>query len=280
MSGTPTDMELVAYIDGELSQDDRVRVELAMAADEGVAVRLAALSGATFGIRKAFTPLLSEAPVDRMLASLGDIATKSEQTHARTAGKATTFGRRGLIAAGLALVVLGGVGDHLAFAPRPAPDATGSGHWRDIVASYVRLYTPETFANVSDDIALQTRQLQAVGNAMSLRLDPQAIAYAGLQFKQAQLLHYDRTPIAELNYLDPRYGPMSLCIMPSTAAPSAPEAETRRGLNVSYWNDGHRAFMVIGLQPPSYLAKVAQRFGTTLAAFPVGQDIGKGAKSL
>lgn len=280
MSETPTDMELVAYIDGELSQDERARVEFAMAGDEGIAVRLAALSGATFGVKKAFIPLLSEAPVDRMLASLDDIATKGVQTPARTAGNVAAFGRRGMIAAGLALVVLGGVGDHLVFAPRPASDTTGSGHWRDIVASYVRLYTPETFANVSDDTALQTRQLQTVGSAMDLRLDTKSVAYAGLQFKQAQLLHYDQTPIGELNYLDPTYGPMSLCIIPSSAAPSAPEAETRRGLNVSYWNDGHRAFMVIGLQPPSYLAKVAQRFGTTLAAFPAGQDIGKGAISL
>ncbi|MCB8883643.1 hypothetical protein ACELLULO517_25565 [Acidisoma cellulosilytica] len=272
---TPTDPELVAYVDGELSQDDRARVELAMAYDPQIAARMAALSGATFGMRKAFAPLLSEAPVEKMLSSLGDIPTKVAPRPVQTVNKTAGGGRRWMIAAGLALVVLGGLGDHLAFAPKPVAVAENSGHWRDIVASYVRLYTPETFANVSDDAALQARQLQTVSRAMGLHLDPKTIAFAGLQFKQAQLLQYDATPIAELNYLDPQYGPMSLCIMPSDAAPSAPEAEMRRGLNVSYWNDGHRSFMVIGAQPASYLGEVARRLGSTLASISVDQDLGK-----
>jgi anti-sigma factor RsiW len=272
---TPTDIELVAYIDGEMTQQDRARVELAMAQDEGIGLRIAALSGTTFGMRKAFAPLLSEAPVEQMLASLAGIPTKAEPQPAQIATKASGGGRRWMIAASLALVALGGLGDHLAFAPKPVAVAGDSGHWRDIVASYVRLYTPQTFANVSDDTTLQTRQLQTVGRAMGLHLDPKTIAFAGLQFKQAQLLQYDATPIAELNYLDPQYGPMSLCIMPSNAAPSAPEAETRRGLNVSYWNDGHRAFMVIGAQPASFLGEVARRLGATLASISVDQNFSK-----
>lgn len=184
------------------------------------------------------------------------------------------------MAASLALLLLGGLGDHLAFVPKPSVQESPSGHWRDIVASYVRLYTPETFANVSDDAAAQTRQLQVVGQAMGLPLNVQRVAVPGLQFKQAQLLQYDATPIAELNYIDPHYGPMSLCIIPSDASPAAPEAEIRRGLNVSYWSDGDLAFMVIGAQPSSDLERLADRLRATLAKGAVNQNAGKAGIAL
>jgi anti-sigma factor RsiW len=272
---TPKDQELVAYLDGELSQGDRARVEATIASDPRAAVRLAALSGTTAGMRKAFAPLLSEAPVEKMLASMSDLPAKTETKTAGAAAKTKGAGRRWMIAASLALVALGGLGDHLAFAPGFLQGSDKQGHWREIVASYVRLYTAETFANSPDDAVLQARELQTVGRAMGLHLDPTNVEFSGLEFKQAQLLRYDSTPIAELNYVDPHYGPMSLCIVRSDAPAAAPRAETRRGLNVSYWNDGHRAFMVIGAQPAAYLDAVARLFGSTLASIPAERDFNK-----
>jgi anti-sigma factor RsiW len=271
MSDSPTDLELVAYIDGELNREDKARVELAVAGDERIAMRLAALSGTTFGIRKAFAPLLSEAPVAKMLASLGESPTRIEPKPVQTVRTVTTHGRRWMIAAGLALVALGGLSDHLAFVPNPITGRENSGHWRDIVASYVRLYTPETFANTSDDWALQTRELQTVGQAIGLHLAPKIIVLSDLTFKQARILQYDSTPIAEIDYLDPYNGPLSLCIMPSNEPRSLPQPEIRRGLNVSYWNDGDHAFMVIGAQPASYLGEVARLFAPALAPVPMAK---------
>ena len=270
---TPKDQEFVAYLDGELSQEDRARVKLAVANDPRAAARLAALSETTAGMRKAFAPLLHEAPVAKMLASLGDLPTKIEPKPAPAAAETRGAGRRWMIAASLALITLGGLGDHLAFAPGFMDDADNQGHWRKIVASYVRLYTSETFANVPDDAVVQARELLTVGRAMGLRLAPANVALSGMEFKQAQLLRYDGAPLAELNYLDPRYGPLSLCVVRSNAPPAAPQAETLRGLHVSYWNDGHRGFMVIGAQPEAYLAEVARLLGSTLASTPAEQDL-------
>jgi hypothetical protein len=264
MSDSPTDLELVAYIDGELSQEDRARVESAAARDERIAMRLAALSATTFGMRKAFTPLLSEAPVARMLASLGESPTGVEPKPVQTARTVMPLGRRWMIAASLTLLALGGLGDHLAFAPSPVAGMETSGHWRDIVASYVRLYTPETFANTPVDWEIQRRELQTVGHALGLGLTPKIGEVSGLNFKQARLLQYDSTPIAEIDYLDPYNGPLSFCIMPSNEPRLSPQAEMRRGLNVSYWNDGHHAFMVIGAQPASYLGEVARSLASAL----------------
>lgn len=267
-SDAPGDGDLVAYIDGELSQEARECVEVAIAMDAQVAARVVALSQTTIGLRKAFDPLLSAAPVARMLESLGEPPFETPPAKLHATRKAGGMGRRWMLAASVAVFALGGLADHLAFAPRPPSVGMVAGHWRDIVASYVRLYTPETLLNLPDDPALRARELATVGGAIGLRLEPESVELADIALKQAQILRYDKTPLAEINYLDPHYGPMTLCIIPSSLPAAAPRSEIRRGLNVSYWNDGHHGFMVIGAQPASNLMAIAKtltgRFTETL----------------
>jgi anti-sigma factor RsiW len=256
-SHLPDDADLVAYLDGELSPDERARVEAAVATDPGVAGRVLALSQTTIGLRKAFDPLLSAAPTARMLAALGEPKAEPRPPASEVTRRSGSPTRRWLVAASLALFVLGGLADHLVLSPRAPSMATETGHWRDIVASYVRLYTSETFANIPDDPALQARELATVGNAIGLPLEPATTELADIPMKQAQLLRYDQKSLAEINYLDPRYGPMSLCIIASTEPATTPKPEVRRGLNVSYWNDGQHGFMVIGALPAADLAAIA-----------------------
>jgi anti-sigma factor RsiW len=257
-SHMPDDADLVAYLDGELSPDERARVEAAVATDPAVAGRVLALSETTIGLRQAFDPLLSAAPTARMLAALGEPTAEPRPTASDVARKSgSPARRRWLVAASVALFVLGGLADHLVLSPRAPSMATETGHWRDIVANYVRLYTSETFANAPDDPALQARELATVGNAIGLRLEPAATELADIPMKQAQLLRYDQKSLAEINYVDPRYGPMSLCIIASSEPAAAPKSEVRRGLNVSYWNDGQHGFMVIGALPAAELAAIA-----------------------
>ena len=268
-SDTPRDEDLVAYLDDELSLKERAWVEAAMATNEHVAARVLALSRATVGLREAFDPLLLEAPMARMLASLGEPPTGVLATPTRGKAKDARLSRRLMIAASIVLVALGAIGDHVAMSPRlTAPGAADSGHWRDIVASYVRLYTPDTFANLRDDSALRARELASVGQAVGLHLEPGMVDLADIDLKQAQILRYDQTPLAEINYLDPHFGPMSLCVVPSNRPAAAPQSEVRRGLNVSYWNDGRHGFMIIGAAPAANLSGIAKTLAHRLAAIP------------
>jgi anti-sigma factor RsiW len=273
-AATPSDQDLVAYLDDELSPQDRARMEASMATDADVAARVLTLARTTIGLRKAFEPLLAEAPVARMLASLGEPPSDVQAAPVRAApmrarAKDGRVSRRWMLAAGIALVALGGLGDHLALSPLPPVTiAADAGHWRDIVASYVRLYTPETFANLPADPALRARELATVGGAIGLHLDQATVGLADLDLKQAQILRYDQTPLAEIDYLDPRFGPMALCIIPSNRPPAAPQSEIRRGLNVSFWNDGHHGFMVIGAASATDLGATAKTFAGRFAAIP------------
>lgn len=271
-SHMPDDADLVAYLDGELSPDERARVEAAVATDPRVAGRVLALSQTTIGLRRAFDPLLSAAPTARMREVLGIPRVESPPAASDVVRKSDRPGRRWLLAASVSLFVLGGLADHLVLSAHAPTVAMERGHWRDIVASYVRLYTSETFANIPDDPALQARELATVGSAIGLRLDPATAQLADLPMKQAQLLQYDQKSLAEINYLDPRYGPMSLCIIASAEPAAAPKSEMRRGLNVSYWNDGQHGFMVIGALPAANLMAIADTLTDRFRNLKDGQN--------
>jgi anti-sigma factor RsiW len=250
------DETLIAYLDNELTLEERTAVERAAAIDAEMAARLTRLQGQPMDLREAFAPLLSEAPTARlktMLDSLGVTNIGKEPVHHKH-----TVQRRQLIAASVAFLVVGGLAGQELTPLRHMLLPDGPGHWRDIVAAYVKLYTPETLSNIPDDPALRARELAEVGNIIGLKLSPKAVELPGVVLKRSQILKYDTTPLAEINYLDANASPMALCIVPSSQPATGLQVEVRRGLNIAFWNDGHHAFMVIGRQSLTSLEQVAQ----------------------
>jgi anti-sigma factor RsiW len=250
------DEDLVAYLDGELAPADRAQIEQQAATDERVAARLAALRGQPADLRQAFAPLLLEAPTLRLRDMLDALDVAGPRRRAVSGTKYWT--RRELLAASVALLMAGGLADHALGTVSRALLPQDPGHWRDIVAGYVRLYTPETLSDIPNNPSLRAHELAEVGSMIGLRLDPAAVGLPGSVLKSAQILQYDATPLAEINYLDGNGAPLALCIIPSGQPAKGPRLELRRGLNVAFWNDGHHGFMVIGRQPPADLAKLAQ----------------------
>ena len=258
------DEDLVAYLDGELAPADRAQIEQVAATDENVAARLAALQGQPADLRQAFAPLLQEAPTLRLRGKLDALDVAGPRQ--RAAGGTTYWTRRKLLAASVALLIAGGVADHALGPMSRALLPQDPGHWRDIVANYVRLYTAETLSDISSDPSRRAHELAEVGSMIGLRLDPAAVGLPGSVLKSAQILQYDATPLAEINYLDGNGAPLVLCIIPSSQPARGPRLETRMGLNAAFWNDGHHGFMLVGRQPPADLAKLAQSLGGRINA--------------
>jgi hypothetical protein len=258
------DEDLIAYLDKELAPDDRAAVDRAAAADPQVAARLVVLQGQPAEVREVFAPLLREAPTSRLEAMLDslDVARASQAT---TRG-ANSWTRRQLIAASIALVVAGGLADHVFDSLRPALLPEDPGHWRDVVAAYVRLYTPQTLSNIPDDPSLRARELAEVGRIIGLDLSAETLDMPGMVLKRSQILEYDRTPLAEINYLDPRGWPLALCIVPSSQPARGPRMEIRRDLNLAFWNDGRHGFVVTGRQSSSNLMEIARSLAKSIDA--------------
>jgi hypothetical protein len=250
------DETLIAYLDNELPLEERTAVESAAKIDADIAARLASLQGHPMDLRDAFALLLLEAPTARLKTIL-------ESIDATSIGKEPVrnkhaFSRRQLIAAGVALFATGGLVSQELTPLRHVLLPEGPGHWHDVVAAYVKLYTPQTLSNIPDDPALRARELAEVGNIIGLKLSPKAVELPGIVLKRSRILEYDTTPLAEINYLDANGSPMALCIVPSSQPAKGLHVEVRHGLNIAFWNDGHHAFMVIGRQSSTSLAQIAR----------------------
>jgi hypothetical protein len=210
-----------------------------------LAERLAFLRRSQLPFAEAFVPLLDEAPTVRLEALLDGLAEIEAPPRQAAAFRPS---RRGLVAAGVALFALGVLGDRAVDLLRGAPEEEEAEHddnWREAVAQYLALYTPETLATVTDDPAARQRELALVGEKLGLPLTLAAVQIPGVALKNARLLRYDGRQLGQLTYLDADSGPLALCIIDGPGSEPM-QTERRGGMNVAFWASGGHRFMLIG----------------------------------
>lgn len=247
----PLDPLLTAYLDGELDAADTARVETLLESDPSAAERLETLSRASLPFAEAFAPLLDAAPEARLDALLQEALEPPPAAAVRT-GRGFIASRRGFMAAGVALLLAGGLGDRYLLSPLLEDKVAASG-WRDLVAQYMTLYTPETLADIPADPARQAVELASLGSRLDLNLKPVLASLPDVELKRAQILQYDGAPLGQITWLDPHYGPMALCIVKASGGNSAPQPEERLGLQVVFWRQSGHGFMLIGKMPADVL---------------------------
>ncbi|QBJ09685.1 anti-sigma factor [Rahnella aquatilis] len=247
------DEVLVAYLDNQLSESQRAKFDAQLAQDDVLAQRLAQMSRSNLPFHDAFGAMLQEAPVGKLQAALDAVP------DARIAGS-SGFSRRALLAASLSFLAVGLLGG------RYSTLFASDDNWRARVADYMSLYTAQTLADVDDSAGQQKIQLARVQNTLGIALSPAVLAVQGADLKDARMLHYDEYDIAQITYLDARYGPMALCITRSEHSDNtALQREIRRGMNVVYWRNAGYNFMLIGHSPAPALAAHAAALQANLA---------------
>ena len=145
------------------------------------------------------------------------------------------------------------------------PPGDGSDDWRRAVAQYLSLYTSDTLSIIPDTSGARQQELASVGSRLGVDLTPDRVALPDLALKRADMFDYDGKALGFLAYLDPRSGPVSLCIIAGEGGDAAPRVEHRRGMNIVYWSQAHHGFMLIGRAGADHLRAlatvVADRFG-------------------
>ena len=267
----------MAYLDGELSPADSVRIGQHVSADPKLADRVAMLVQGARPFREAFEPLLAQAPADRLDQLLSDALAQDEAATRRW--RPRRIGAAA-IAAGLALVAAGAALDRLVLVrlgpamQESASPGEPSDDWRRAVAQYLSLYTSDTLSIIPDTGAARQQELASVGARLGLDLTPARVDLPDLALKRAEMFDYDGKALAFLAYLDPRSGPVSLCIIAGHAADQAPRVEHRRGFNVVYWSQANHGFMLIGRAEVGRLEALAtlvgDRFGGSRLERPIG----------
>ncbi|NKL07422.1 anti-sigma factor family protein [Rhizobium leguminosarum] len=260
----PSDEDLTAFIDGELTAEEAARIEAIVKEDESVAERLEFLARASLPFKQAFAPLLSEAPREKLQAMLAAI---SVQQRAKSASAPLFASRRRFLGALAASLIAGIAIDRAVIgigARFSAKDENSE--WRAVIADYVSLYTPESLAGPVPGREDQAAQLASLDEKLGLSLSPEAISLPGIDFKRALMLQYDGKPLAQIAYLDPETGPVALCIVKSDTGRKAPDLESRKGMNVVYWSNATHAFMLIGRIPVDRVQELAENARSRLSS--------------
>ncbi|TAV47129.1 anti-sigma factor [Rhizobium leguminosarum] len=260
----PSDEDLTAFIDGELTPEEAARIEAIVNEDESTAERLEFLARANLPFEQAFAPLLAEAPRQKLEAMLAAIPAQQSARPASTPAFAT---RRRFLGALAASLVAGIAIDRAVIGiGRGFSAKDENSEWRAVVADYISLYTAETLAGPVPGREDQAAQLAGLDEKLGLSLSPEAVSLPGIDFKRALLLQYDGKPLAQIAYLDPETGPMALCIVKSDKGPKAPDFENRKGMNVVYWSNATHAFMLIGRIPVDRVQELAENARSRLSS--------------
>jgi anti-sigma factor RsiW len=243
------DEELTAYLDGELAADAAAALAARLEADATLRDRLEFLRRGR-PPAAAFDLVLAMAPDDR-LAALLDAAERAPTT------RRNSFGAIRAVAAAIMLVAAVGMGYGVARLTAPV-EVAETHTWRDVVAEYVSLYTPETFALAPSDPAAYAPRLAQVGEGLGLDLTPEAVALPDLSLRGAALFHYDGKPLGQVVYLSTDHGPIAFCIIRNGRPDAPPAFEEKEGLNVVFWNTGGLGYLVIGTPPQATLEAMAE----------------------
>ncbi|WP_034456866.1 anti-sigma factor family protein [Buttiauxella noackiae] len=237
-----SDEMLVAYLDNELSEEQRNVLESRLLEDDALAQRLALLERSNLPFKKAFEPLLQMAPIERLQQTL------YPNTHQTPA-----VSRRHLIAAAVSFLALGVMGDRVIIYLTQPED-----NWRELVAQYMALYTPETLAETPSNQSMDA-QLRTAGEQLGLVLSSSSLSLPGAVLKNARILAYDDQQIAQITWLDEVHGPMALCITKNTGRGMQKKNEQRLGMNIVYWASANHQFMVIGHGSEAQMNEIAGR---------------------
>lgn len=270
-----SDLELIAYLAGESSEEQRAAIDAALETDDALGERLMALDTFPGGVADSFESLLDAAPVaelkDRFLASAAgvDARRRAPQMDRRWAAS----GMAAALAAAFGAGLWSGRGvlapSSPAVEPVVTPPAPPSGPtpWFESVAAYVSLFSAETFERNPLSEADRAASLALVGDRTALDLSGLA-RVGGLRLQRAELLQLGSKPLGQVAYLDSRNRPVAVCILlrPTPpdgfpASPGRPEFKAVRAgnLQIVHWDVQPYGFLVIGPQSEEELNGLARQ---------------------
>lgn len=255
-----SDEAIVAWLDGEMSQQEHEAFEQQLKHDQALATRTAELMKSNQPFADAFEPLLDAAPSERLQQNLNRLLMQNPVT-SPASGQVS---RRALIAASLSFLV---IGSGFGYFVRPDSRARReSEKIRDLEAQYMSLYSPQTLVDVDSSSTVIERSLARTAQEMGLHLSAQQLTLQGAELKSVRLLRYDNNSIVQIAWAHPAYGPMALCISPEDHRHATPVTEEQRhGMNLAWWQAGGWQYVLIGRTPAAQLQQHAGQLRQELA---------------
>ncbi len=278
----PADELLVAYLDGELDESQRTKVEDWLEHDSAAREQVARLSETTTLLRAAFDEVLREEVPERLIAA----ARGAESTDSVRDAEIVPFrGRRVVpgfvarrhwwvaipVAASLFGLMIGGGLGYFGLGKTPgsigedkqvAAVSGSTNNWLDNVAEYHKLFVSageNSFADIpangdGGELIQKISQRTAQPGVRVPNLKPW-----GLVFQGARVVVIESRPAAQLVYtadneaVGSAIGPLTVVIGSTKRADLAPTFDRRQDTNVLYWRHKGHAYAIVGQAEPGYM---------------------------
>jgi anti-sigma factor RsiW len=282
------DAQLLAYVDGELSREERDAVETQLRESAEAREKVALLRASQVNFAEAYAsqalPPLPESlrlSIEEMVRSHHpDSANDATMSPPAQAASAPVRSRlRGVPVWLAAACVVGAfvAGQFLRLDALPGIGSPGSGRgtqvasasnmspWVQAAIGYQSLFTRETVAYWQDDPAVAEKTIGAIRNEDGLALRVPDLSSAGLTFKTVQRLRFNNKPLVQIVYL-PRSGPpIALCVMKDPKPDQAVASRTVGQMDVATWRQAELSYALIGQTGQVDLAELGKHianFGT------------------
>ena len=269
------EVTLRAFVDGELSPNERERVEALIAHNDEARRQVEALRASSLPFRAAFDAIASPPMPDglaKQLSALSAVAHAGAPSELQLPRRHWLYKASG-IGLGLAATFTAGV------LVRPAlllnsDEDKAFGPWVQAIASYQSLYVRETLGRGADSAesvskVLNSFRLLASANATK-GLSPPANGFAslvvpdlssvGLSFRRAQLLGFGEQPLMQMAYLPAEGKPAALCVLPlENRKDSTPLARRMDSLSIVAWQKQGMSYVLAVDMPLEEALKVGRK---------------------
>ena len=265
------DTDLLAYVDGGLSQTRKAEVETALAASPDLAERQRAMRASALPYATAFEAQVLPGPPRRLSQLVGDLLSANAQPERR---RGPSWPRLAAAFAAGALCCATALKLVPSSAPTPAANAQIS-PWIKAVADYQQLYSRATLANVTEDPALSARVLQDLRVNDGIAVEVPNLRSAALSFKRVQRLSFHDRPVVQMVYLPEHGEPIALCVTPDARSDETPHAQQIGEMSSVAWRQNNLGYVLLGRGPSQALVEL----GRSIASGSISRLYGRSRAS-
>jgi len=251
----PSDEQLVAYLDGELDEEERSAVELCLEGSAEARARLQRLTEATALVREAFDEVLREpVPPELLRVASGRQSAQIISFKSYVPG----FGRHTLRIpkrwAGLAAAasVAGLVfGSGIGYVVHPSSSSP-----LDNIASYHKLFIASAEAGENGVFDVQPGGEQRLPGDIHV---PDLKPYQ-LEFQGARKIVIEGKPAYQFYYTtaNKQIGSITLTLWESEREDRQPTFDQRENVNLIYWRHSGRGYALVGHADKGWMSNLAQ----------------------
>ncbi len=225
-----SDIELRAFLDGNVSSDQEAEILAALEGDPDLERRLMKMDQTANTVSEAFQSVTPNRPAEDFLPAPSG-RTLSVSPNVRLFAAACVGG----------LLLIGG---YLGLSTANSDIRP----WMHQVAAYQALYSADTISMVAHSPAEIAEQLARSEAALKIDLNGDTLSkLSGLALKRAQLLAFEGQPLSQIVFAGPAGQPIALCVFKDSGGTKERITYTRlEGLESASFSVGSYSFLLIG----------------------------------